>query len=194
MPTTPTSISLTAVIVVITLVSKINITLSYSFNDQDYSCYHANSWMENVNRSRNSIFTSYTDIVKSHYLSGSRRRLHGNMPPASPSKIVTQSASSKLSTGWQIEFKGIPSYAHTMTAADITTLTSRPKASTDFMGGYTTAVAGNTYEWGADINYHSDECGRGYWPPGPVCPVGGSRLTVYPVMPKPEIKAGKLAV
>jgi hypothetical protein len=158
---------------------------AYSFNDQDYSCYHANSWMENTGKSTSSIFSSYTDIVKSHYLSG-RRRLHG------VSDSETDVSTNSLSTGWQVQYRGIPSYSHKMTSTDISTLNTRPKASTDFKTGSTSAAAGTTYAWGEDIGYNSNQCSKGYWPPGPDCPAATTRTSVFTLTPKPESSSGKL--
>ncbi len=185
--------SITIASLLIVLLGHLNYrVIAYSFDDEDYSCYHANSWRENVNKSKNAIFGGYIEVIKSHYLSP-RRRLHGSMVPT-PVTDVLQTVTSTLSSGWQLEFKGIPKYSHVMTADDITTLNARPKASVDFTNGATSASAGTTYQFGSDIGYNSDECAKGYFPPGPDCPVGGSRSVVFPLTPKPEGNGGKMSI
>lgn len=75
-----------------------------------------------------------------------------------------------------VEATGIPKYNVTITQDMIDTLNSRPRASSDFIAGATTAVAGELVEFGANIGYNSstencpDTGGDGYWPPGPGCP------------------------
>lgn len=75
-----------------------------------------------------------------------------------------------------VEATGIPKYDVTITQDMIDGLNSRPRASSDFIAGSTTAVAGELVEFGANIGYDSsnENCpttgGDGYWPPGPGCP------------------------
>ena len=96
---------------------------------------------------------------------------------------------------YQVNASGIPSYQHSMTNTEITTLNSRPKASTDFKSGSaTTATAGNSYDFGADINFASREggvsgcyansgSGAGWFPPGPSCPTDQGYQVYFPVTP-----------
>jgi hypothetical protein len=82
--------------------------------------------------------------------------------------------------------KQIPKYDHVFTSDDITTLNSRPSASSDFVSGSTTAVAGNTYQFGANIGYNTKSCSKGYWPPGPSCPTASSSTYSWDLTPAPE--------
>ena len=67
-----------------------------------------------------------------------------------------------------------------MEQAEIDALNARGQAATDFSEGETSAEAGMTYDWGADVGYQSahygcaDGAGFGWFPPGPACP-GGMR-------------------
>jgi hypothetical protein len=91
----------------------------------------------------------------------------------------------------QVSTEGLPSYDVTLTQADIDDLDARPNASTDFVSGQTTATAGTTYQWGADIGFYSfsagDQCGEGagygWWPPGPECPSAQGKSLQIPVSP-----------
>tara|TARA_R110001599_G_scaffold353823_1_gene599190 strand:+ start:75379 stop:75945 length:567 start_codon:yes stop_codon:yes gene_type:complete len=72
-----------------------------------------------------------------------------------------------------VEATGIPNYDIEMTETMADKLNDRPKASSDFGAGVTSASAGDTVEFGQDIGYNSstENCGStggsGYWPPGP---------------------------
>ncbi|PKG93231.1 YHYH protein [Paraglaciecola sp. MB-3u-78] len=87
--------------------------------------------------------------------------------------------------------QGIPEYDVTITQDIVDTLNARPKASSDFTDGATTAVAGDVVEFGADIGYIStgDNCdttgGYGYWPKGPACPKADEREVYFPTEPTP---------
>lgn len=87
--------------------------------------------------------------------------------------------------------QGIPEYDVTITQEMVDTLNNRPRASSDFTSGATTAVAGDVVEFGADIGYIStgDNCdttgGYGYWPRGPACPQADSREVYFPTEPTP---------
>jgi hypothetical protein len=124
----------------------------------DYQCLHKNNWI--IESHYNSIFKTMTG-------------------PQS----LTYSASQEQST---VAFSSIVNYERAFTAADIAELNSRPSASTDFKSGATTAVAGHTYEFGANIGYLSDACALGYWPAGPVCPTSTTYTQSYPTQPKAE--------
>jgi hypothetical protein len=87
---------------------------------------------------------------------------------------------------------GLPNYTVTFTQAQVDALNARPLASTDFATGSTTAIAGTTYDWGADIGFNSTGCrrdgadeGDGWWPPGPECPEASERSMTIPVSPTP---------
>lgn len=124
----------------------------------DYSCLHAGSWLYNSNSDYSSLFSSNTDITTSIRSSGV----------------------------WSTTTKQIPKYDHTFTTSDITTLNSRPKASTDFTTGSTTAVAGTTYSFGTNIGYKTTSCAKGYWPPGPSCPSATTATNSWDLTPAPE--------
>lgn len=87
--------------------------------------------------------------------------------------------------------QGIPEYDVTITQDIVETLNARPKASSDFTDGASTAVAGVVVEFGADIGYIStgDNCdttgGYGYWPKGPACPQADEREVYFPTEPTP---------
>lgn len=89
-----------------------------------------------------------------------------------------------------IQSSGIPDYSVTMTQDLIDWLNNRPKASTDFNNGVTSASAGDVVEFGQDIGYNSNSScttgdGAGYWPPGPVCPEDVSHQVYIPTSPTP---------
>lgn len=127
----------------------------------DFSCLHYNNWRMNSNSHRNANF----DYAKTDCTGGG------------PTSVNTK---------WTVTYSMVPNYDRYFTAADITTLNSRPLASTDFNNGkvnaihsfififkllhiyvmyQTTASAGSYYAWGDDIGYSSD-CDLGYWPHG----------------------------
>ena len=61
-----------------------------------------------------------------------------------------------------IQATGIPDYAFTITSGQITWLNNRPNAATDFRSAsVTTATAGDTIEFGADINYDTSALAMG---------------------------------
>ncbi|WP_289031317.1 YHYH protein [uncultured Paraglaciecola sp.] len=94
-----------------------------------------------------------------------------------------------------VSSQGIPEYDVTITQDMIDSLNARPKASSDFTDGATTAVAGEIVEFGADIGYIStgDNCdttgGYGYWPKGPACPQADEREVYFPTEPTPTTEA-----
>lgn len=91
-----------------------------------------------------------------------------------------------------VQATGIPKYDITMTQDMVDELNSRPRASSDFYSGYTTATAGQLVEFGEDIGYISstDNCdstgGAGYWPPGPVCPTDTAKQVYITKNPQPN--------
>lgn len=95
-----------------------------------------------------------------------------------------------MSSGWKIEFTGIPDYDHTMTQDDIDTLNNRPNADTDFISGSTTASVGDVVTFAEDIGYSTDACEYGYWPPGPVCPEAYDGSWIFSLAPAPETNTG----
>ena len=131
----------------------------------DYSCLHANSWILNANNQddKSSIFSTATEVISS-----------------------TASGNS-----WTITTNQIPYYNFNFTADVIASLNSRPKRSTDFSNGYTTAEVNTVYPFGSDIGYASKACSMGYWPPGPVCPIAKSKSISFPTKPAQEMSTGK---
>jgi hypothetical protein len=128
----------------------------------DYSCLHSGSWLLNTNSDTSSYFSTSTDIT----------------------------ASSLSTNVWSTTTNQIPNYDRVFTSDDITALNSRPKASSDFVSGSTTAVAGNTYQFGANIGYKTQSCSKGYWPPGPSCPTATSTTNTWDLTPAPETNSG----
>lgn len=128
----------------------------------DYSCLHQQSWLLNTNGDSNSYFTALTEMTSSSYISGK----------------------------WSTLTNRIPQYNHEFTSDEINALNSRPKAATDFVSGSTTANAGSTYEFGANIGYKTNSCARGYWPPGPVCPSSAVISNYWDLNPAPEAASG----
>lgn len=85
--------------------------------------------------------------------------------------------------------EGVPDYQVEMTAELVQSLNDRPKAGSDFNGGSTSANAGDMIAFGQDIGYASNNscetnAGYGYWPPGPVCPEGSTRVGYFPQQPE----------
>ncbi|MCG8609909.1 MAG: DUF4214 domain-containing protein [Pseudomonadales bacterium] len=93
----------------------------------------------------------------------------------------------------KVSTSGIPNYLVTLSQENIDALNTRPKASSDFVSGATTAEAGDVIEFGADIGYRSQSnegscaqnAGYGYWPPGPVCPSDQNKTGYFPTQPTP---------
>lgn len=133
----------------------------------DYSCLHANSWLVNKNNNYNHYFNSWTDITNSHV--------------TGKGKV------------WSVLASQIPNYNNIFTTANIQQLNSRPKASTDFVTGRTTAVAGRNYTFGTNINYVTSSgsgsgCNLGYWPPGPICPAAQNIVLNFTLTPAPAVQ------
>ena len=90
-----------------------------------------------------------------------------------------------------ISAAGMPNYKIVMTTELVTWLNERPLAAADFDDGVTIAVAGETYDFGADIGYSFAECdegnGQGFWPSaGPGCTAGdATRVGYFPLVPEP---------
>ena len=124
----------------------------------DYSCLHSQSWLVNLDNDYNSYFSSSTDMTTSMLSSGK----------------------------WSTTTNRIPKYNHLFTSTDISSLNSRPKASTDFPTGSTTVVAGTTYTFGSNIGYKTQSCVRGYWPPGPSCPTSSTITNTWRLNPAVE--------
>jgi hypothetical protein len=124
----------------------------------DYSCLHSGSWLVNKDSATSSYFSTTTDVT-----------------------------SSSLSSGvWSTTTNQIPKYNKLFSSSDISALNSRPKATTDFVSGSTTAVAGNNYQFGANIGYKTQSCSKGYWPPGPSCPSASSVTNSWDLTPSAE--------
>ncbi len=88
----------------------------------------------------------------------------------------------------RVEASGIPNYVVTLTQDQIDALNARPKASTDFVGGVTSASAGDVIAFGDSIAFNNTACpaneGRGYWPPGPGCPENLSKQGLFTSAPQ----------
>ena len=188
--------SLTVVVGVIFTTLTYNTVLAspvYEAKPKDYSCYYAESWATNTNKHYNSYFSAYTDVLTSGYISSSRRRLQPQPPPppggGGGGGGGGTSTGTALTTGWKVTFKGIPNYDHTFTASEVAALNARPKKSSDFSSGATTAKAGDYVEFGKNIGYVTTSCSNGYWPPGPSCPTASDRSYVFPIAPAPETKS-----
>jgi len=99
-----------------------------------------------------------------------------------------------------VEATGIPSYAVSLTEADVDGLNNRPKAASDFTGGSTIGTVGELIAFGQDIGYQNNsnqncsvDAGYGYWPPGPECPTNQSKegyFTQQPVDTDEECETG----
>lgn len=83
----------------------------------------------------------------------------------------------------QVQTNRIADYRTTMTQQLIQELNGRPRASTDFRLGHTTATVGQVVEFGDDIGYTLQSCSLGYFPPGPGCPTAQSRTFAFPIQP-----------
>lgn len=171
---------------------------STTFYNKDYSCYHMLSWQENTNSDYNSQFSSYSDVIGSQYVSSSSRRLAGLPPPPGGGGVPTAATtmaptSAVLATGWKMQATGIPKYNHNMTTFDMYLLNSRPKKSSDFSTGSTTAYRGELVTFGQSVGYSVTQgcTTSGYWPPGPRCPTQQSNSFVFPIDPAPETSTGE---
>jgi len=88
-----------------------------------------------------------------------------------------------------VQTTDIPKYDITLTQEQVDALNNRPRATSDFYNGVTSAVVGQTVLFGEDIGYISstqncnDTGGAGYWPPGPSCPTEQSIEAYFPVTP-----------
>ncbi len=83
----------------------------------------------------------------------------------------------------QVHTNSIADYNTTMTAQLIQELNGRPRATTDFRLGHTTATEGQVVRFGDDIGYNYRPCTLGYWPPGPACPSSQNRTFNVPMQP-----------
>lgn len=88
-----------------------------------------------------------------------------------------------------VKSNGIPDYSVTINQEILDELTSRPKANTDFTGGYPIVDVGDTVNFAQDIGYVSNsncqqDAGYGYWPPGPDCPTESYREAYLPQIPQ----------
>ena len=82
---------------------------------------------------------------------------------------------------------GIPNYSVLMAQDNIDNLNSRPKTSSDFTSGATTAKVGDTVLFGQSIGYNASRgpgCDLGYWPPGPACPSSQNKRNSLPLVPE----------
>ncbi len=137
--------------------------------------------------------TSTSDMLNNWMINSSNERSLNIFETGSSLGVLVnvQSVASVACSGSnyiQVQATGVPNYSVTMTAADITALNSRPKASTDFLSGSTTASAGNVVKFGQNIGFNSNSTcstngGTGYWPPGPKCPKNVSHNSYFPINP-----------
>lgn len=125
-----------------------------------YADLHAESWQVNTNGHTNALFSSTTDI--------------------------TTSAEDTSGTAWKVTHPRIPNYDQIFTQTQVDQLNSRPKASSDFTNGATTAAAGDAIVWGEDIGYSQANGCNGYWPPGPACPTVDDIAMTFSYTPSDE--------
>ncbi|MCO7190426.1 MULTISPECIES: YHYH protein [unclassified Pseudoalteromonas] len=83
---------------------------------------------------------------------------------------------------------GMPDYQVVIDEAVLTSLSSRPRANSDFATGSPDVAIGDVVEFGQDIGYNSNtscalDAGQGYWPPGPVCPEVMDKTGTFPNQP-----------
>ncbi|WP_046006344.1 YHYH protein [Pseudoalteromonas rubra] len=83
---------------------------------------------------------------------------------------------------------GIPDYQVTVDQEMLSSLSSRPRAASDFATGSPQVAIGDVVEFGQDIGYNSNsscalDAGQGYWPPGPVCPEVMDKTGTFPNQP-----------
>ena len=82
-----------------------------------------------------------------------------------------------------VSSQGIPNYKTTITQDVLDGLISRPKASSDFVGGAPSVELGDIVSFGENVGYASNnnctvDYGYGYWPPGPECPTQDERTVL----------------
>src|SRR5437868_10668094 len=111
----------------------------------------------------------------------------GTTNPHWPGVPVNVQAVTQTSIGGvpyaQVSTHSIADYYTTMTGQLIQDLNSRPRASTDFRLGHTTATEGQVVRFGDDLGYNFRPCTLGYWPPGPACPSSQNRTSNFPMQP-----------
>ncbi|MEM9396314.1 MAG: YHYH protein [Pseudomonadota bacterium] len=113
--------------------------------------------------------------------------------PASNQGVLEDVQSVSSEAGFiAIQTNGIPNYNVLVSEALIEDLNNRPRAGSDFTAGITTLAMNEVAVFGEDIGYASqnsgncsDTGGGGYWPPGPVCPVGLEREEFFTESPSP---------
>jgi len=108
-------------------------------------------------------------------------------PDGSPLPVDVQSLDAEVQSGalfLRVHATGIPSYQHTLTAADVNFLDNVQPNSKFTNNAGTTLTAGTVVDLGADVGYKViDACfantgGGGWFPPGPTCP-GDQAHDVY---------------
>lgn len=76
--------------------------------------------------------------------------------------VTTDITTSGLVSGdWKVTTNRIPKYDHVMTDADMTFLTTRPNAATDFTTGAPIVNSGDTLVFGQDVGYTGQGCDMG---------------------------------
>ncbi|HCS26330.1 MAG TPA: hypothetical protein DIW43_02685 [Spongiibacteraceae bacterium] len=130
------------------------------------------SWIVNTSQQASNIFSS----------SASSER-----PLVNVQSVAVESASTQDYV--RVQATGIPGYQITMSQSIINELNGRPKANSDFTTGSTTASVGQVVAFGEDIGYVGTQgCtsaggGRGFWPPGPACPLNANISALFPSVP-----------
>jgi hypothetical protein len=75
--------------------------------------------------------------------------------------------------------------------SDLVSLNTRPKKSTDFVNGNTSADAFDVIQFGDSINYVTTDCSLGYFPPGVICPSPVSSWYRFSLRPNLEKTGGQ---
>lgn len=126
---------------------------------------------------------------------GSKYILNSSSTEKVPVNVLSVSSKEIDGKGYvEVRSQGIPKYDIIITDEIMQSLTSRPKAATDFVAGMPKIKAGDVVKFGQDIGYRSNRrCtegfGYGYWPPGPDCPTEDERVVVLPTAPTPSDQA-----
>lgn len=106
-------------------------------------------------------------------------------------QVNVQAVSALEQSGQQytvVTASGMPDYQVVVDEEMLSSLSSRPRAASDFSTGSPQVAIGDVVEFGQDIGYNSNsscalDAGQGYWPPGPVCPEVMDRTGTFPNQP-----------
>ena len=113
----------------------------------------------------------------------------GEASPFIAAQVNVQSVEVRTENGVEFVFvqsSGVPNYTVQLTQEDVDELNGRPKVTSDFLGGQTSAAAGDSVLFGQDIGYTGAGCTMGYWPPGPSCPANVNHRVYFPLAPQPS--------